>query len=58
MLRNLFKKIRKEKDIEPGTYTMKLKYRDTVTGEVHEVDFTQENFDKVMSSRTNQLIIG
>lgn len=57
MLRNMFKKNRKEK-VTPGTYTMKLKYRDTVTGEVFEVDFTSENFDMIMSKRTNQLIIG
>lgn len=57
MLRKMFKKIRKER-ITPGTYTMKLKYRDTVTGEVFEVDFTSENFDMVMSKPTNQLIFG
>ena len=57
MLRNMFKRNRKER-VTPGTYTMKLKYRDTVTGEVFEVDFTEENFDMVMSKRTNQLIIG
>lgn len=57
MLRNLFKKNRKERTT-PGTYTMKLKYRDTVTGEVFEVDFTSENFDMVMSNKAYQLIIG
>ncbi len=57
MLRKMFKKIRKERTT-PGTYTMKLKYRDTVTGEVFEVDFTSENFDMVMSKPTNQLIFG
>lgn len=57
MLSNMFKRNREER-VKPGTYTMKLKYRDTVTGEVFEVDFTEENFDMVMSKRTNQLIIG
>lgn len=55
--KRLDKKVKKDMlgKVDPRN-TMKLKYRDNRTGEVHEVDWTGENFNVVMGDRNYSLI--